>query len=268
MPGPTARTAQVQSQACPGAAPGWPPRPSPPSRSRRARRQTWPSARRRVPKPVKKGDVVTITVTVANPGPATARSDESQVEIFPLRGSSEHAAANPYESVTPSVGSCTITPTGAYQVADCSFGELAPGATAQIVAVLRVNESMNHVAAPKVGTWSELNVAASTPPKVSGARQIRLAGVPDGCVAGDFTLTVTVQAPRVSRVSATLNLGFGDYGEGVAWHRSANRRRLTATVPAGHINSPRLGKGYKLTVTANRRGVRPLKRAVTFEVCG
>jgi hypothetical protein len=153
-------------------------------------------------KPVKKGELVTITVSATNPGPATAGSDESQVEVFPLRGSSEHAAANPYESVTPSQGACTITPTGAYQVADCSFGELAPGASAQIVAVLRVNESMNHVAAPKVGTWSELNVAASTPPTVAGARQIRLTGVPGGCVLGDFALTVTVQAPRVRKVSA------------------------------------------------------------------
>ncbi len=91
------------------------------------------------------------------PGTATAAADESQVEIFPLRGGSEHAAANPYQSVTASQGTCTITPMGAYQVADCALGDLAAGASAQIVAVLQVNESMNHVAAPKVGTWSELD---------------------------------------------------------------------------------------------------------------
>ena len=220
------------------------------------------------PKPVKKGELVTITVSVTNPGPATAGSDESQVEIFPLLGGTERAAANPYESVTPSVGTCTITPTGAYQVADCSFGELAPGASAQIVAVLRVNESMNHVAAPKIGTWSELNVAASTPPTVAGAKQIKLAGVPAGCVPGDFALTVTVQAARVRKVTATLNLGFDDTGEGVTWRRSANGRRLTATVPASRINSPRLGKAYKLTIQATRKGAHALKRTVTFELCG
>src|SRR6476661_7934223 len=174
------------------------------------------------PSPVAKGELVTITVNVANPGPATTGSDESQIEIFPLRGSTERAAANPYESVTASQGTCTITPTGAYQVADCSFGELAPGASAQIVAVLRVNESMNHVAAPKVGTWSELNVAASTPPTVTGARQIRLAGVPAGCVPGDFARPVTVRAPRVKKITATLNLGFDDSGEGITWRRAAN----------------------------------------------
>ena len=220
------------------------------------------------PKPVKKGELVTITVSVTNPGPATAGSDESQVEVFPLRGSSERPAANPYQSITPSQGTCTITPTGAYQVADCSFGELAPGASAQIVAVLRVNESMNHVAAPKIGTWSELNVAASTPPTVAGAKQIKLAGVPAGCVPGDFALTVTVQAARVRKVTATLNLGFDDTGEGVTWRRSANGRRLTATVPASRINSPRLGKAYKLTIQATRKGAHALKRTVAFELCG
>ncbi len=220
------------------------------------------------PKPVKKGELVTITVTVSNPGPATAGSDESQVEVFPLRGSSERPAANPYQSITPSQGTCTITPTGAYQVADCSFGELAPGASAQIVAVLQVNESMNHVAAPKTGTWSELNVAASTPPTVTGAKQIRLVGLPNGCVPGDFALTVTVQAQRVRKVSATLNLGFDDTGEGVTWRRSANGRRLVATVPASRIFRPRLDKGYKLTIQATRKGAHALKRTVTFELCG
>jgi Domain of unknown function DUF11 len=220
------------------------------------------------PKPVKKGELVTITVSVTNPGPATAGSEESQVEVFPLRGSSERAAANPYQSVTPSQGTCTITPTGAYQVADCSFGELPPGASAQIVAVLQVNESMTHVAAPKVGTWSELQVAASVPPTITGAPQIRLAGVPNGCVPGDFALTVTVRAARVRKVSATLNLGFDDSGEGVTWRRSANGRRLTATVPASRIFSPRLDKGYKLTIQATRKGGHALKRTVTFALCG
>ena len=219
------------------------------------------------PTPVAKGALVTITVSVTNPGPAAA-GDESQVEIFPLRGGSEHAAANPYQSVTPSQGTCTITPTGAYQVADCAFGELAAGASAQIVAVLQVNESMNHVAAPKTGTWSELNVAASTPPTVTGTKQIRLVGLPDGCVPGDFALTVTVQAQRVRKVSATLNLGFDDTGEGVTWRRSANGRRLVATVPASRIFSPRLDKGYKLTIQATRKGAHALKRTVTFELCG
>ena len=220
------------------------------------------------PKPVSKGELVTITVSIANPGPASAGSEESQVEIFPLRGGTEHPAANPYQSVAASQGTCTITPTGAYQVADCAFGELAPGASAQIVAVLQVNESMNHVAAPKTGTWSELNVAASTPPTVTGAKQIRLAGLPTGCVPGDFALTVTVQAARVTKVSATLDLGFDDTGEGLTWRRSAHGRRLTATVPASRIFSPRLGKEYRLRLQATRKGGRALKRTVTFELCG
>jgi hypothetical protein len=220
------------------------------------------------PRPVKKGELVTITVSVSNPGPGAVSSDQAQVEIFPLRGSTERAANNPYDSVTPSQGSCTITPTGAYHVADCFFGEMPAGASAQIVAVLRVNESMNHVAAPKSATWSELNVAASTPPILAGSKQIKLAGLPDGCALGDFALTITSRAARVRQIRATLFQGYDDTGEGIYWSRSANGRRLRATVPAGHIFEPRIGKAYKLTVLARRKGKPAFKRTVTFELCG
>ena len=220
------------------------------------------------PKPVRKGELVTITVNVSNPGPGAVGSDQAQVELFPLRGSTEHAANNPYESVTPSHGTCTITPTGAYQVADCLFGDMPAGASAQIVAVLRVNESMNHVAAPKNATWSELRVAASTPPILAGSKQIKLSGLPDGCALGDFTLTITSRAARVKRIRATLFQGYDDMGEGITWSRSANGRRLTATVPAGHIFDPRIGKAYKLTIQARRTGKPALKRTVMFELCG
>src|SRR4051794_14237013 len=118
------------------------------------------------PKPVKKGELATITVNVSNPGSQTVSAELAQVEIFPLRGSTERAANNPYASVTASQGTCQLNPMGAYKVADCSLGEMQPGASARITAVLRVNESMNHVAAPKQATWSELPVAASVPPVV------------------------------------------------------------------------------------------------------
>ena len=79
------------------------------------------------PKPVRKGELVTITVSVSNSGSSTISSEDATVEIFPLRGSTERAANNPYESVTPSQGTCAITPTGKYQVADCFFGAMPPG---------------------------------------------------------------------------------------------------------------------------------------------
>src|SRR5690349_11440157 len=118
------------------------------------------------PRWVNKGQLVTITVTVLNAGPGTATNDESGAELFSLRPGGGAHVNNPYQSVTASQGMCTINPTGQYQVADCSFGDLAQGARAQIVAVVRVNESMDHVVAPEVsgfGAWSELNVAASSP---------------------------------------------------------------------------------------------------------
>src|SRR5215208_3692656 len=219
------------------------------------------------PKPVAKGELVTITVNVSNPGPGAVSSDQAQVEIFPLKGSTERAANNPYDSVTASQGACTITPTGAYQVADCALGEMPAGASAQIIAVLRVNESMNHVAAPKSATWSELSVAASTPPVVAGSAKLKLAGLPGGCVPGDFTLTVTAPARRAKQVRATLFLGYDDTGDGITWQRSAKGRRLKITVPASQILEPRTGKAYKLTLQATRRGAPALKRTVTFELC-
>jgi hypothetical protein len=218
------------------------------------------------PKPVKKGDLVTITVTVTNSGPSAVSADEAQVELFPLRGSSENAANNPYTSVTASQGSCALNPTGAYYVADCALGDMPPGASAQITAVLRVNESMTHVAVPKNEAFSELPVAASTPPVVTGSPKVRLAGLPQGCVPGDFTLTIT--GPSVARkIRAHLFLGYDETGEGISFDRSANGRRLRATIPASKMNDPRIGRRYRLTVYAYRRGAHALRRTVSFELC-
>ena len=219
------------------------------------------------PLPVKKGELVTITATVTNPGPAPVDSELSQVEIFPLRGSTHQAAVNLYRSVTASVGTCTQTTTGAYQVADCFLGAMVPGAAAQIVAVVQVNESMTHTAAAKNGAPSELGVAASTPAVITGANQIKLSGLPTGCVPGDFALTVTVAAKHVRRVSVSLNRGYDDQGEGVTWVRSARGRRLAARVPASGIFDARLGKPYTLRIKATRRGQPALRRGVVFELC-
>jgi hypothetical protein len=220
------------------------------------------------PKPVKKGELVTVTVTVTNPGPRAVDAETAQVEMFPLRGSTHQAANNPYESVTSSVGTCALNPTGAYHVADCFLGEFAVGATAQLVATLRVNESMTHSVGPKVGAPVELGIAASTPPLVTGARQIRLAGLPTGCVPGNFPLTVTVSARNVREVVASLNLGYDENGDGETWRRAANGRRLVATVPAAGIHDARIGRAYRLRIRASRRGGPALRRTVTFELCG
>jgi len=218
------------------------------------------------PKPVKKGELVTITITVTNSGPGTVSADEAQVEMFPLRGSSERAANNPYSSVTASSGTCALNPTGAYFVADCAVGAMAPGASVQITAVLRVNESMTHTVAPKNATFSELPVAASAPPVVAGSPKLRLAGLPQGCVPGDFTLTIT--GPRDTRkLRAHLFLGYDSTGEGMSFDRSVKGRRLKATIPASKMNDPRIGKVYVLKLQAVRKGGRSLLRSVSFELC-
>jgi hypothetical protein len=221
------------------------------------------------PKPVKKGQLVTITVNVSNPGPGVDFADPTQVELFGIRGGTEGTAVNdPYQSATPSQGSCSIHPTGRYQVADCNLGDMAQGASARIVAVVRVNESMTHQAAPKFGATSELNVAASTPPTVTGSRLIKLRGLPGGCVPGDFTLRIATSAPRVKRIVATMDQGFDNEGEDIVWQRSAKGSRLKVKVPAGHIFDPSIGKTYKLTIAAQRAHAGPLRRTVLFGLCG
>ena len=56
------------------------------------------------PKPVKKGELVTITVTATNSGPRTLSGTDDGVDLFSLRGSTERAADNPYQSVTAVAG--------------------------------------------------------------------------------------------------------------------------------------------------------------------
>jgi Domain of unknown function DUF11 len=219
------------------------------------------------PKPVKKGELVTITVNVSNPGPKPASGEEARVDLFPLLGSTDHAANNPYDSATPSQGACTLSKQGAYYVAACLLGDLPVGSTAQITAVVRVNESMNHVAAPSNATWSELPVAAAVPPVVTGSAKLRLAGLPATCALGDFTLTVTSLAPRTRQIRAHLFLGYDEVGEGISFDPSGKGRRLRVTVPASKIYEPKIGKLYKLTLWAKRKGAPALKRTLAFELC-
>jgi len=90
------------------------------------------------PKPVKKGELVTITVTATNSGPRTLSGTDAGVDLFSLLGSTDRAADNPYQSATPSQGTCELKQQGAYHVASCLLGELGVGASAQITAVVRV----------------------------------------------------------------------------------------------------------------------------------
>jgi Domain of unknown function DUF11 len=219
------------------------------------------------PKPVKKGELVTITVNVTNSGPRTAAGDDARVDLFSLLGSTDHAANNPYQSAVPSQGTCELKLQGAYHTAACPLGELAAGASAQITAIVRVNASMNHVAAPPNDTWSELPVAAGVAPILTGSAKVKLAGLPETCALGDFTLTITSRAPRTRQIRASLFLGYDEIGEGITFQRSAKGRRLSATIPVSKLYEPKIGGLHKITVYAYRKGAHALKRTISFEPC-
>jgi Domain of unknown function DUF11 len=221
------------------------------------------------PKWAAKGQLVTITATVTSTGPSADPSDVHQVELFSLRAGGEGHVNNPYRSVTPSQGTCQINPTGKYQVADCDLGDMAPGAEAQIVTVVQLNEPMNHVVAPAIAAtnWSELSVAVTSPPVLTGPRQIRLLGLPAGCAAGSFSLTILAKVPRAKKVVAHMFLGFDNQGAGVDWRRSAAGSRLRVTVPISRIYSPSIGKTYTLQIYVQRRANTTLGRTVTFGLC-
>jgi len=219
------------------------------------------------PKPVKKGELVTIAVSVTNTGGRAVSGDDATVSMFSLLGSTDRAADNPYQSAVASQGGCTLEQQGAYHTANCAFGELAAGASAQVSAVVRVNESMNHVAAPPHDTWSELPVAAGVPPVLTGSAKVALAGLPATCAPGDFTLTITSRAPRTRQIRASLFLGYDDEGAGITFQRSAKGRRLRATIPVSKLFEPKIGGLHKITIYAYRKGAHALKRTISFEPC-
>jgi hypothetical protein len=226
---------------------------------------------------VKPGGSVTINVTVTNQGTEQPPYGNVYVNLFSLSGHGQ-PANNPYQSVNPSQGTCSIEPAGAYQNVVCTMGSLPPGASAQITAVVQVNQSMNHIAALLPNQFeggyqdddnsdneAAMRIAADIPPKVTGSKKLKLRGLPDGCFSDDFTLRVKAKATHVKKVVASLFLGFDEEGFGQDWQRSAKGKRLRAKVPVSRIEFE-LGKVYKLKIKA-KRGGHALKKTVAFQLC-
>ena len=229
---------------------------------------------------VKPGERVTITATVSNQG---TEAEDAFVSISSLR-SQARAANNPYQSFSSSQGAC-VDESGVaygmlYHFLTCTLGTLAPGATAQVIANVIVNDSAVHSVAllPNAyeggytdgdnsnnGAFNRITV--SIPPTLSGSKKIKLLGLPQGCVPGDFTLTVVPKVTRVKKVAAYMFLGFNEDGEGESWDRSAKKARLRVKVPASRIIYE-LNKTYELKIKVRRKGGgAPLKLIVTFELC-
>jgi hypothetical protein len=228
---------------------------------------------------VKGGGIVTFTVTVSNSA-VDPYEEEAIVDLFSLSAYAR-PANNPYVSFSSTQGSCEITPAGEYQQLICRLGPLAPGASARITADVTVNQSMTHIAAllpsslegtlvdaDNADNEASARVIASVPPTLTGSSKLKLPGLPQGCVSGNFKLKVRAAATNVKKLTAVLFLGFDASGEGHDWHRAASGSRLNVTVPASRIEAGVVGQDYKLKIKARRRGAPPLQRTVEFQLCG
>jgi hypothetical protein len=227
---------------------------------------------------VKAGGLVTYTVTVSNQGTEAFGDDEVFVNVFSLRGHGQ-SANNPYQSVSTSQGTCDTQSEGGSQQLVCTLGALASGASAQIVAVVQVNESANNLAALIPNRFeggyqdgnndnneSIVRTTASTPPTLSGSKKIKLTGLPAGCATGDFTLGAVAKVKGVKKMTAYLFMGFDRNGEGQSWQKVAKGNHLRAKVPASRL-APELGVFYELKVSAKRRGATLQKVTVKFQPC-
>jgi hypothetical protein len=234
---------------------------------------------------VKKGETVTITVTVQNKG-SEAVPPGIGVEMAGL-GGGDVITGNPYVSATPSQGSCGPVH-GSDSIEFCPIGELAAGATMHITAVVRVEETMKHdvgflgedetgqpsnaeyLDANSSDDVSFLKISASSPPVLTGSGKIHFPGLPTGCVSGDFQLHVVVAAAGVKKIAASLFLGFDEVGEGREWQRTSHGSQLRGTVPIDQLleyRHPYFATVYKLKVKARLESGARLKRTVEFQVC-
>jgi Domain of unknown function DUF11 len=220
---------------------------------------------------VEPGESVTFTVAVANQG--AEATDNITISTLGLRGFGQ-GSDTPLQSFSASQGSCKDNSGPAYGYyyygVLCETGPIAPGASARITFVVKVNESMNQLATLLSGARERqigTKVSANTPPIVTGSKKVKLTGLPSGCSKGDFTIRVTTKAKGVKKMSALLELGtYSDEGELQVWQKVVRGNTLVAKVPASQLPDT-LGVSYELRVKAKRGAAGPLKKTVTFQPC-
>jgi hypothetical protein len=232
---------------------------------------------------VKPGGLVTFTIEVKNLGDTPNQYSGVYVELASFADGALGADA-PYKSFSTTRGSCADNSSPAfgtvYHYIDCDLGTMNPGDTAQITATAQVNQSINHstVLMPSAsgGEYFDDNnsnnasgqrIAADFPPQISGSGKLKITGVPDGCVPGDFTIHVTAKGTHVKKVQASIDLGFDDNGYGMFFKKQQNGTHLTARIPASKIFAPRLAQQYKLHVKAKRAGRKPYEQVIAFTMC-
>ena len=214
---------------------------------------------------VSKGDLVTFTVDVKNVGTTEAEGVFVEVDSLVLHG---RAADAPYQSFSTTQGTCSDQSSEAYGMIYhfivCELGPMAPGASARITAVAKVNQSANFSAflLPNAheGGYEDGNnsnnsaggrVTVSVPPTVVGSKKIKVTGLPAGCATGDFTIHAVAKAKKVKKMVASFLTWNGEEGE--SWEKRSNGKRLTAKIPVSELSNE-LGRFYKLKIKAKIRG--------------
>jgi hypothetical protein len=228
-------------------------------------------------KVVAKGEAVTFNVEVRNVGTG---NEAVFVDLDSLSGHGRGADA-PFTSFSASQGTCADRSGEAfgyfYNVVVCELGALAPGASAQITATVKANQSANYFAtllpnaveggyqdADNSNNAASGRVTVSLPPTISGSKKIKLKGLPSGCAPSDFTLRAIGKAPGVRKMKAILFYWEGE--EGVTWSKSSKGNHLKARVPVSRLSNE-LGLFYQLKIKAKQGGGKHLTTTVTFQPC-
>ena len=224
--------------------------------------------------PVQPGALITYTTTLVNQG--TETFDGVGLDLFSLTPGGSGAVANPYQSVSQSQGDCIIEPAGQYQQVLCSLGSLAPGASAQVTAVVEANASMDHVAGLLICDFGPESCSAFSDndpsddevrerltvivgPEISGSRKVKLKGLPAGCVAGDLALKAKAKGQKIKEIKAKL------IGRNVSERLGrASGNKLRFTLPGSELEQARF---YELNVNVTRKGAPGLKRTAELQAC-
>ena len=233
----------------------------------------------------KPGGTIDVTSTVTNLG--TQPSAQAYVELATLKGKILVFAANdPYTSSSSSQGSCQDNSEQGIttQALVCALGPLAPGQSAQIHATIRVGESavQSTTLLPGPG-GNEYNDAVKSndaanqpfyldvPPKVRGSKQLKLIGLPRGCVSGDFTLTVVSKVAQTKKMKIKADLGFSrTNGRHLLFSKQAKGNKIKLRVPASRADF-QIDEGafptYSVIVKAKLGGGHAETTKIEFKRC-
>ena len=107
----------------------------------------------------------------------------------------------------------------------------------------------------------------NAPPAISGSKAIKLRGLPQGWVTGDFTLRASTKAPGVKKMSATMDLGYDREGVGHSFRKVVGGTKLVAKIPGSQFE-PELQKTYTVHIKAKRGGGRKLETEIVLKACG